>query len=160
MDLLPLHTEILVSSLKCGEVVRRLDAVTRDVNFLDVEDYHSEKKFNGKVNSDHFHLSLEVDSGDSFLPLIKGKIEPTKAGCIIFLEYKLFPGSIFFLYFWMIVTTLMGLFFLFVEQEWLFSMLSFGVGIGNLAFAWSHFNRKVIKSQKIFHEMLSLQRKD
>ena len=160
MNLLPQHTEVLVSSLSCKEVVKRLDAVTKDITALDVQDFSPKKIFSGRVNTDSFHLSLEMDSADSFLPLIHGKIETTQSGCILFLSYKLFPGSAFFLHFWMLVTALLGLFFLVVEQDPLYALLSFAVGLGNLAFGWAHFNRKLRKSQKVFHEMLSLQRKD
>lgn len=160
MNLIPLHTEVLVSSLSANEVVRRLNAVTKDVNYLDVEDFHPQKKFNGKVKSNKFHLSLSVDSGDTFLPLIHGNIDPTRTGCIMFLRYTLFPGSIFFLYFWLLITLLIGIFFLTIEKDLLLAIGSFGAGAGNLAFAWAHFNRKVKKSQVIFREMLSLQSKD
>jgi hypothetical protein len=160
MNLIPQQSEVLVSSLTANEVVRRLDAVTKDVNYLDVEDFQPKKKFNGKVNGKTFHLSLSTDSGDTFLPLIHGNIEHTRTGCIMFLRYALFPGSIFFLYFWLFVTLLIGLFFLAAEKDWLLAITSFGAGAGNLAFAWAHFNRKVKKSQDIFREMLSLQSKD
>ncbi|KEO72177.1 hypothetical protein [Anditalea andensis] len=160
MNLIPQHTEVLVSSLTANEVVRRLDAVTKNVSYLQVEDFQVQKIFNGKVKEDTFHLSLSVDSGDTFLPLIHGNIDHTRAGCILFIKYTLFPGSIFFLYFWLVVTFLIGLFFLILEKNWTFALLSYGAGVGNLAFAWAHFNRKVKKSQYIFREMLSLQSTD
>jgi len=159
MNLIPVHTEILVSSLTSQEVVRRLDVVTKDIYNQDVEEFQPLKKFNGKVNKSSFHLSLGVESGETFLPLIHGKIDPTSTGSILFLKYTLFPGAVFFLYFWLLVTLMIGLFFLMVEKDLILSLASFGAGAGNLAFAWAHFHRKVKVSQIIFREMLSLQSK-
>jgi len=159
MTLMPVHTEILVSSLSAREVVRRLDTVTKDVYNQEVGEFQPLKKFNGKVNKSSFHLSLGVEGGDTFLPLIHGNIDPTANGSILFLKYTLFPGAIFFLYFWIFVTLLIGLFFLAIQKDIIFAITSFCAGAGNLAFAWVHFQRKVKVSQLIFREMLSLQSK-
>jgi len=155
---LPHYTEVLVSSMTCEEVITRLDGVTKDVDYLAHPLQDRGQLFNGKVYDQSFHLSLVVRRADSFLPLIKGEIESTHSGCIIFLDYRLFPGSVFFLIFWSIITLAMGMFFFFVEQEPWFAMASLAIGIGNVWFAWSHFKRKVKQSQKIFHQMLSLQK--
>ncbi|GGF34627.1 hypothetical protein [Echinicola rosea] len=157
---LPHHSEVLVSSMTCEEVISRLDHVTRDVDYLSdpLSGHAKECLFNGKINEASFRLSMAVRKADSFLPLIKGKLESTRTGCIIFLDYQLFPGSSFFMMFWSIVTLAMGMFFLFGEEQPAFAMISFAVGVGNVVFAWSHFKRKVKHSQEIFHKMLSLQK--
>ncbi|AWW33173.1 hypothetical protein DN752_13050 [Echinicola strongylocentroti] len=160
MKYLPHHSEVLVSSMTCEDVIARLESVTKDVDYLSgtLVGQQEEQLFNGKINEDSFRLSKVVKRADSFLPLIKGKIEPTRAGCIIFLDYQLFPGASFFMVFWSIVTLVMGMFFLFGQEEPMFAAVSFAVGLGNVFFAWSHFKRKVKKSQQIFHKMLSLQK--
>ncbi|QDH81509.1 hypothetical protein FKX85_06400 [Echinicola soli] len=160
MKYLPHHSEILVSSMSCEEVLSRLDHVTRDVDYLSdpLSDHAREHLFNGKISDTSFRLSMVVRRADSFLPLIKGNIESTRAGCIIFLDYRLFPGSSFFMVFWSVVTLIMGMFFLFGEEQPIFAVISFAVGLGNMLFAWSHFKRKVKQSQDIFHKMLSLQK--
>lgn len=157
---LPHHSEVLVSSMHCEDVISRLDQVTRDVDYLShtLSRKGEEHLFNGKVNEDSFRLSMVVKRADSFLLLIKGHIESTHAGCIIFLDYQLFPGSTFFMVFWSIVTLALAIFFLFIQEEPVFSLISFGVGVGNIMFAWSHFKRKVKQTQHIFHRMLSLQK--
>ncbi|MBT0809668.1 hypothetical protein KIH41_00065 [Litoribacter ruber] len=160
MNFMPVHTEILVSSLSQREVVKRLDLMTREVNYLDYEEYNHKQKFNGKVKLDSFHLSLKGDKADTFLPLITGKIESTHQGSILFISYSLFPGAIFFLYIWLAITMLMGMYFTFLEDNLLFGTISLLIGLANMAFAWHHFSRKVKKSQKIFHKMLDLQNKD
>jgi hypothetical protein len=160
VNFVPIHTEILVSSLTQKEVARRLDIMTTEVNYLDLQDYNYEQKFNGKVNRNSFHLSLKVDKSDAFLPLIKGKIEGTPSGSILFITYSLFPSAVFFIYFWMIIAMFMGAYFAFFEAKLLFAFVSLFLGLGNLGFAWSQFNRKVKRSQHVFHKMLDLQNKD
>lgn len=161
MKIFPGYSEILVSPFTGEEVTRKLLAVTKNVNYLDGP--VSLKKthlFNGKVDGNHFYLSLIIHKADSFLPLIKGKIEPVKSGCILFLNYSLFPASVFFLSFWGVIALLATLFFIFHEGQWLYAVTSLLIGAGNFAFAWSYFKGKLKKSQLIFHQMLSLQEKD
>lgn len=157
---LPHHTEVLVSSLTCEEVITRLHAVTQEVDYLAQTSLDSQdgQIFNGSIKQDSFRLSKVLTKADSFIPLIKGKIESTHSGSIIFLDFSLFPGSAFFMIFWSVITLAMGIFFLFAAGQPIFAVLSLGVGLGNVLFAWSYFKRKVKESQKIFHEMLSLQK--
>lgn len=161
MNPFPNHSEVLVSSLSIKEVEGRLEKVTLDINFLDYEQRLQKGfKFNGKVEKGSFRLSLAIDKPDSFIPLILGKIEATPRGSILFLRYRLFPSSTFFLGFWTIVTLAMAVFFEFVSQNPIYAGISLLVAGGNYFFAWSYFKRKIKISQEIFHEMLNLDRKD
>lgn len=161
MNIFPTYSEVLVSSLTCEEVARKIGAVTKKVDYLDVT-VKKEKKhqFNGEVDDKHFSLSLIINQADSFLPLMNGKIESTKNGCILFLNYSLFPSSIFFLVFWGVVTFFLALFFILHEKQWLHALISILAGAGNFVFAWSYFKTKLKQSQMIFHQMLSLQEKN
>lgn len=155
MPFFPKHSEVLVSALKKAEVLQKLDLVTRDPNFLD---YESRKengfKFNGKIGKDSFRISLVITKADSFLPLIKGKLEDTPTGSILFLEYSLFPGSVFFLGFWSLVTLMLFFFFGFIGEKPGFALISLFLGIGNYAFVSNHFKRKIKTSQEIFYQLL------
>lgn len=161
MNPFPNHSEVLVSALSKKEVEQRLEKVTLDVNFLDYEQRLQKGfQFNGKVEKESFRLSLAINKPDSFLPLILGKIEDTPKGCILFLRYRLFPSSTFFLGFWTVVTLGLALVFGLVSQKPVYAGISLLVAIGNYFFAWSYFKRKIKISQEIFHEMLNLDRKD
>lgn len=160
MNIFPHHSEILVSSFSCEEVARKIAAVTKRVNYLDYSEYSKENcQFNGKIGDNRFRLSLMIKRADSFLPLINGKIEPTRTGCILFLKYTLFPSSTFFLAFWSMVTLLMAVLFVLYDNQWLYASLCLLAGAGNFAFAWMYFKSKLKQSQMIFHQMLSLQEK-
>ncbi|EOZ92000.1 fumarate hydratase [Indibacter alkaliphilus LW1] len=155
MPFLPFQSEVLVTGLEKSEVLQRLDLVTRNVNFLDYEARQKKGfEFNGIVHQDGFRLSLVIDKADSFLPLIQGKVEESGKGSILFLEYKLFPGSVFFLGFWTIVTLVLFFFFGLMAEKPLYALVSLALGISNYLFAWSHFKRKTKSSQEIFHRLL------
>lgn len=161
MKIFPSYSEVLVSPYSSEEVARKLQAVTKQVNYLDSPlKLNKTHHFNGQVGMRSFQLSLIINRADSFLPLIKGTIEPVKSGCILFLNYSLFPSSVMFLAFWGMVTFFMALFFVLSENQWLFALASILAGVGNFLFAWSYFKSKLKQSQTVFHQMLSLQEKD
>lgn len=162
MKLAPKYSEVMVSSLSKAEVTRRIGMLTDQVNFLDTSVIKTPQVnfFNGYIHDRYFQLSLKINKADSFLPLIKGEIESTEKGCIVFLNYSFFPSTEFFLGFWSIVTFLLTLFFLTFQQEWLFALLSASVGGGNYLFAFMHFKRKVKQSQRVFYEMMDLKVRD
>lgn len=155
MPFFPSQSEVLVSSLSKEVVLANLQEVTKQVNYLDYDlKQDQEFQFNGKIEKDQFHISLLIQKADSFLPLIKGKIEDTPMGCILFLTYRLFPSSTFFLGFWSLVTLGLTLFFGLVQQQTVYAILSLSFGIFNYLFAWLHFKRKIKISQDIFHQLL------
>lgn len=157
MPFFPKQSEVLVSSLTKQEVLEKLNQVTKDPNFLDYETRQKDHyQFNGTLKKDGFRISLVITKADSFLPLIKGKLDDTPSGSILFLEYSLFPGSVFFLGFWSVVTLLLFFFFGFMVEKPGFALISLVIGIGNYIFAWNHFKRKIKTSQKIFLELLNL----
>lgn len=160
MNIFPHHSEILVSSFSCKEVVRKIASVTKRLDYLDYREYSiMGYQFNGKIDESRFRLSLVIRRADSFLPLIRGKIEPTKTGCILFLKYTLFPSSIFFLAFWSIITLATAIVF-FYENQWAYAAGCLAAGLGNFAFSWFYFKSKLKQSQSIFHQMLDLQEKN
>ncbi|WP_373522305.1 hypothetical protein [Aquiflexum sp.] len=114
-----------------------------------------EHLFNGNLEKDGFRISLEIERADSFIPLIKGEIESTPSGSILFLTYSLFPGSIFFLGFWTLLSVILALIFALLVGNLYLAMITLTLGIGNYWFAWSHFKRKIKISQGIFLDLLN-----
>ncbi len=156
MEIFPQYSEVLVSALDPENVIDRLARVTRNVDYLDYDRVGmTGHKFNGVIHDKTFKISLVIDKADSFLPLITGKIETTPLGCILFLNYRLFPGSGFFLAFWSLVTLVLAVFFLTARDEPVYGLISLLIGIVNYLFARNHFVRKIKKSQAIFHKLLN-----
>lgn len=156
MPFFPNHSEVLVSTINKEEILNRLKLITKSANFLDFDTEKNDGHlFNGNLEKDRFRISLMIKKADSFLPLIKGNIESTPSGSILFLEYSLFPGSVFFLGFWSTVSILLGMVFGFLVDKPLLALISVTLGIGNYWFAWSHFKRKIKISQEIFLGILN-----
>jgi len=159
VKLSPTYDEILVSPLPAEEVMKKVLRVTKDMNLQELPIFGAGEKFlfNGTVRKNTFQLSMKNENADSFLPLISGRAEPTRKGCILFIHYSFFPSTVFFLGFWIVVSFFMMLFFLTLQQDWKLAALSLVAGGGNYWFSSMHFRRKVRQSQKVLHYMLDLQ---
>lgn len=161
MNLLPHYSETLVSPLSKEEVISQLNKVTFWVNYLDKRTQQNQDAFfNGIVGQDEFKLSKIVDRGDTFLPLILGKVEETPRGCILFLEYKLFPGAIFFLSFWTVILLAIAAFYILINPNYFYATVAVGLTAINYFIALFFFNRQVKNSRQIFHKHLNFQMKD
>nr|WP_287939060.1 hypothetical protein [Algoriphagus sp.] len=161
MNLIPHHTETLVSPLSKEEVLGHLMRVTREVNFLDSRTYQNDQiKFNGMVGREGFRISRAIKKGETFLPLLIGKLENTPRGSIIFLEYRLFPSALFFLIFWSIVLLAFSAFYLFFLPNLSYSLICFLLAIGNYGLGLMFFNRQYKLSREVFHQLINFQLKD
>lgn len=161
MNLLPYDSETLVSVLSKEEVLGHLNRVTREVNFLDQRTQaRGDIIFNGIVGRKGFRISKVVDRADTFLPLILGKVESTPRGSIIFINYRLFPGALFFLAFWSIILLAFTAFYSFLIPNYGYATLCFSLALVNYIIAMYFFNRQVKFSRKVFHQLINFQMKD
>jgi hypothetical protein len=160
LNLLPFHSETLVSPLSKKEVLGHLMRVTREVNFLDTRTQQVPGiKFNGMVGQEGFRISRVVKRGETFLPLINGEVEPTPRGSIIFLRFRLFPGAIFFLAFWSIVLLGFSVFFFLALKNISYGIICLVIGVLNYLLGIFFFNRQVRLSREVFHELINFQMK-
>ena len=158
---MPYDSETLVSALSKEEVLGHLNRVTRQVNFLDQRTQgKADIIFNGLVGQKGFRISKVVERADTFLPLILGKVEATPRGSIIFIDYRLFPGALFFLAFWSIVLIGFTVVYLFLIPNYIYSALCFTSALVNYVIAMYFFNRQVKLSRKVFHQLINFQMKD
>lgn len=161
MNLLPYDSETLVNSLSKEEVLSHLNRVTREVNFLDPRtQMKGDILFNGLVGQNGFRISKVVDKADTFLPLILGKIETTPRGCILFINYRLFPGALFFIAFWSIILLSFTAFYSFILPNYSYASICLLLGIINYFVAMYFFNRQVKASRAVFHKLINFQMKD
>ncbi len=161
MNLFPYHSETLVSAFSKKEVLDQLERVTMEVNYLDRRTQGQPGVlFNGIIGQNSFRISKVVDKGDTFLPLILGKVEETPLGSIIFLNYRLFPGAIFFLAFWSVILVGIGFYFSFGEVNYISAGICFSLAIANYGLALFFFNRQLKSSQKVFHQLINFQKRE
>ncbi len=136
ISLLPSHDETLVLPLSAEEVFAKFSSVTRN-DLAAVQD--KSILFSGWVKADRFRVSVKINRPNNFLALIKGRIESTSSGSLVFLEYQLFPTTRLLVTFWLLFTLLFTAIvsFQFSSYFYLFSGLAVGVGI--YLITWSNF---------------------
>jgi hypothetical protein len=161
LNLLPYDSETLVSALSKEEVLGHLNRVTKEVNFLDLRTQtQGNIIFNGLIGRNGFRISKVVDRADTFLPLILGKVEATPRGSIIFINYRFFPGALFFLGFWSIILIAFTAYYSFLIPNYGHASLCFTLALANYVIAMYLFNRQVKSSRKVFHQLINFQMKD
>ena len=158
---MPYDSETLVSALSKEEVLGHLNRVTKEVNYLDQRTQgKGEIIFNGIVGSKGFRISKVINRADTFLPLILGRIEATPRGSIIFIDYRLFPGALFFLGFWSIILIAFTVLYSLVIPNYGYAIICFTLALVNYVIAIYFFNRQVKTSRNLFHKLINLQMKD
>lgn len=155
LNILPVRHETLVLPYSAKAVYRRLWKSVKPVRKQDPmpEVPDGEFRFNGRIAPMDFIISRRVPFPENFLPLIKGRIESTPLGCIIFLRYRMFFSTNFFLAFWSLITFLSGLFLLLYKQYYWQSAAAFGIGVFNYILVIHSFNRQVRKSRQLLNEI-------
>lgn len=71
----------------------------------------------GWIKDDEFELTLKTRRFNAFMPLVKGRIEPTTKGCILFLNYSLLRANKLFLHFWTFFLIVSGILLIVFEDE-------------------------------------------
>lgn len=161
MNFWPIHSETLVSALSKEEVLTQLNRVTGEEDYLDPRSRPVKPKlFNGIIGRNGFRISRVVKRADTFLPIIQGDIESTPRGSIIFINYKLFPGSLSFLLFWTTILVGFAIYYIFFAQNPLYAGICIGLGIINHLMAMYFFNRQVKYSREVFYSLINFQMKD
>ena len=157
---MPYYSETLVSALSKKEILGHLIRVTREVNYMDSRTMSDSKiKFNGMIGQEGFRISKVITKGDTFLPLIKGEVEPTPRGSIIFMRYRLFPGAIFFLAFWSVILIAFSVFYLAFVGNLTHGLICIGLAISNYVLGMFFFHRQVKASREVFHELINFEMK-
>ncbi|MGB3780440.1 MAG: hypothetical protein WA960_18900 [Tunicatimonas sp.] len=151
----PSAQETLVLSLSAAEVTRRLRAATQSADQRTEESPSSSIVFNGQVTDNSFRLSQKITRPNNFLPFVSGVTEPTSQGCLLFVRYRLFTMTIAFLVFWGIITLGFAFFLAHYEHLYHYAALSAGVGIINYVVALLNFNKQVVISRRLLHEVVN-----
>ncbi|MTI31854.1 hypothetical protein [Xanthovirga aplysinae] len=157
LSFLPVWWETIVLPQQADEIKYRIWRVTKSVRPELKWPNVQEKSFlfNGWIEDKHFRISRILTYPNNYIPLIIGEIEETSTGCIVFLKYKLFFFTRFFLIFWTIVTLLLSLFFLLFIRNNLYAFLSILTGGFNYLIVIINFNIQIDKSRKVLHKLFS-----
>lgn len=110
--------------------------------------------FKGIVHEREFTVTLRVNRAQILIPQIHGEIEDTSAGCIIFLKYRFFPNTTFFLIFWTVVSLALALVFFGPADNYLYGCLSLAFCIINYLIALANFDVHLKQIKKALESVL------
>ncbi len=164
MNLLPYHRETLVSPLSKEALLSKLASVTREPGVANqaapTGPAPGQQLFNGRIGSEKFRISRSLKKGDTFLPLIVGRVEATPRGSLLFLRYTLFPSATFFMSFWTLVLLAFGLFYFFATQTWSYGLLCLALALLNYGMGVFFFQRQLGFSRHLLQEAITFPKKD
>lgn len=155
MNFLPYQHSILILPFTAEQLVVKL---RQKVKTFSEDEFLSPKPdnifiFNGWVKEDKFRISRRITHAENFLPLIAGKIESTSKGSIVFITYRLFPSTLFFMGFFCLGIIIAALLFIWTE-DWLTSGFLFFIAIGIYCISILDFNQKVKISRNLLEKIL------
>lgn len=148
MRLIPFESETIVSSASKASVISLIESTTDDRSSL-----NAMMVFTGKVHESSFKVSLNITKPQSFIPLIEGTVDQTSSGSLIFVKYRFFPGTIFFLSFWSLITVLMAVIFFGPAENYLYGSLSLLGCIANYLIAMANFDVHLTHTKKALHKV-------
>ena len=151
MRIFPYYFETLVLPLSSEKVVQVL---LKNTSPPKVES-ESKSLFLGHVDSHTFRISEKINRPDNFVPLIKGTIENTSKGSIIFTSYNLMFSTALFVAFWSIVTLVLALILILKFNESLYSAISLGAFFLNYVITSINFHRRVKDARQTFYSLFT-----
>lgn len=155
MRWLPVMTETLISELPADRILGMLEHATA-LHLSDRREKPSTKTFQGKIDRYRFLISRRIPSPNNFVPLIKGRIEATSKGCIIFLNYRLYRSAVMFLIFSLIMCVSIGTLFLILEESYKYAIISYGLAMVNYLITLLSFNRELSTSREKLMNILNI----
>lgn len=154
--LIPKKTEILVLPTPSWELLKRLNYIVYTTDDKQQEaaenEYHL---FTGTIDQNAFVLSLKMKRPDNFIPLIKGNIEDTSKGSIVFLKYTLFKSTRMFLVFWTVLIFILAIILIVLQGKFWYASIALLASIANYAVTMINFGRKLKVSRDYLMKVFS-----
>lgn len=155
MGLLPSQTETISSKLSPAQIEKILSSITAAPT-LKINKTARHMVFQGKVGNLSFIISQRISHPNNFVPLVRGIIEPTRNGSIIFLKYMLFRSSVMFLIIALLMSAIIGVSFLAVNSTWTYSAIAFALGFANYLVTLLNFQKQVRITRNLLLEALNI----
>ena len=152
IHLLPERHFTLVSPYSIQEITTRIRARTQPPKW---DRETGEPVFNGIVSKNRFTISHKVRSGHNSLPLVRGRIEATASGAIIFLRMGLFPAAKGYLVSSSVLAFTIGIVFFTLADAIAAGIVSFLAGGVNYLILQINFQRKAKETFYQLSQILS-----
>jgi len=112
--------------------------------------------FRGFIDIDNsFKIYQNPHYPEYFLPLIIGRVEESSSGCIIFLDFKLFPGTMFFLVLTCFIISCLSFVFIMVLQNIFYFLIMLLCAFLAYTIMLLNFHLKIKQSESILLKVLT-----
>lgn len=150
ISLYPNETETLVVALMGEEIMLRLSEGINTTRF----ERGLPASLNGWVENGRFEVTVRLRRQQLFFPLVQGRIEKTTKGSLIFLSYKLFPGTRLLISFWSVILPLVAFFLTTQYHNYLIGIIFILFGIVIHIVARANFKLHLETTRSILHNLL------
>lgn len=113
------------------------------------------KLFSGNILANEFTVSRILRTQNVFIPIVKGRIEDSKKGCIVFLKFNMLKSPIMLLVFWTILCILLAVFFFFVQNMPYYAFFSLFFVFFNYTVAMLNFNKEVEHTKNLLQQIFN-----
>lgn len=157
ITVLPVHNKVVVLPCSASMVSFQLRKYTIKPSEHPVNRHQQvgDKLFSGTITEEAFTLSKIIKSPNVFIPVVKGKIEATRTGSVVFLNFNMLKSPIMLLVFWTILCFLMAVFFFFVQDMPYYAVFSLFFVFFNYTIAIVNFNKEVEHTHKLLLEIFN-----
>jgi hypothetical protein len=149
--LYPSETESLVISHEWEEVSSRISRALDTPFTVNDMTLH----LAGWIKDFQFELTVKMRRIQFFNPRVRGTIEATSKGSLLFITYSYFPGTKVLLTFWSVVLPLLSILFFIESGNALYPAGCFLLVIFIHVMARANFAMHMKLTRKILHELLS-----
>jgi hypothetical protein len=158
-NIFPYYRQTFVSSHSQEEILGRIREVTKEgVSYR--ESVVTKHEFNGTISENSFLLSRIITQPNTFLPLIRGKIESTRTNSILFITCEMFYTTRVLLVLWSVIPLLIFMLNFFLINGYFYALLALFFGLFNYVVTVANFHRQRRISMEILHKVLENNEQD
>lgn len=143
MDFFPVLTETLVLTMDGAALEGKIRTALEDQVLI------------GTLADQQFNVNVRVIRPTPFVPRMKGLIENTSGGSILFLRYHLFPATKLYLGFWSSALALAGVGAAYAQQNSLYVLAGAAMVVVVRWIAHENLKLQQVVSRKIMLEVLN-----
>lgn len=154
IPILPNSSRTIVTILELSEVYDRLRSATTKQALTQNSISARKIAFVGTIQPDRFTISLKVTRPNNFLPVVRGRLESTHSGCLIFMKLGLFPSTRTYLIFWLLFVLVAGLIVSRQYESPLLLAAPLLLDLIILWIAWANFNMQLRFTMRALDEVL------
>lgn len=142
------------------EVFTKLDRITMPPHYEPVEGEEEHFLFNGTVKENSFYITRRLSRPQNFLPIMRGTLEKTSMGSLLFIRASLFNSTKLFFLFGFVFCIVMALFFAFIRPHILYASVFGILTILNYLTVTLNIRRQIKISRNLLEKQLFTCQKD